>query len=231
MKKYIVILASGNGTRMQSSLPKQYILLKNKPLLFYTIERVYDFNDSYNIIVVINKEHENLFRELRQKYSLKVPIKIVFGGNERYYSVKNALNSIEESDSLVAIHDGVRIFPTKQMFQRGFITAERYGNAICCIKVSDSIRIEDEKSNYAMDRNKVMLVQTPQFFITNKLKQAYSQNYDPRFTDDATIYETLGEKINIIEGSRENIKITYPFDLLFAEQILMQESNVNFATK
>lgn len=231
MKKYVVILASGNGTRMQSSLPKQYILLKNRPLLFYTIEKIYNFDDNYNIIVVINKEHENLFKELRQKYSLSVPIKVVFGGNERYYSVKNALNGIEDSNSLVAIHDGVRIFPTKQMFQQGFITAERHGNAICCIKVSDSIRIENEKSNYAMDRNKVMLVQTPQFFITSKLKQAYSQDYDPRFTDDATIYETLGEQINIVEGSRENIKITYPSDLLFAEQILMQGDSVNFATK
>ena len=225
MKKYVVILACGSGTRMQSDIPKQYILLNNKPIVFHTIETISGFDSSYNIIVVINKEHNGLFSEFSKRYALNLPFKLVFGGEERFFSVKNALSTIKEEDSLVAIHDGVRPIVEKRMFEESFAAASQYGNAICCVKATDSIRKGDENTNCAIDRREIFLVQTPQTFKTSVIKKAYSQEYKPIFTDDASVAESIGEKIHIIQGNKANIKITFPIDLSIAAQLLTKVPN------
>ncbi len=220
MKKYVIILACGLGARMQSSTPKQYIELNGKPIIFHTIERIWNFDHTYNIIVVINKEHTDLFTQLKNRYALTVPFSLVFGGAERFYSVKNALDTITDEYSLVAIHDGVRPVVEKQMFEQGFCVAATLGNAICAIKATDSIRLGNEHTNESIDRSKVFLVQTPQIFKTSVIKKAYSQPFQPTFTDDASVAQNIGENINIIEGSKTNIKITYTSDLAIAQHFL-----------
>ncbi|MBR1627224.1 MAG: 2-C-methyl-D-erythritol 4-phosphate cytidylyltransferase, partial [Bacteroidales bacterium] len=175
MDKYVVILACGKGSRMGTEIPKQYLLLDNKPVIFHTIERISQFDKNYKIIVVINKEHADLFSDLSKKYALSVPFLLVFGGDERYFSVKNALDVITNINSLVAIHDGVRPFADKEMFSRCFNEAERYGNAVCAMKATDSIRKGTENLNTALKRDEIFFVQTPQTFRTENIKKAYLQ--------------------------------------------------------
>ncbi|MBO6118431.1 MAG: 2-C-methyl-D-erythritol 4-phosphate cytidylyltransferase [Bacteroidales bacterium] len=220
MKKYVIVLACGKGSRMHNDVPKQYILVKSKPLLFHTLERIHGFNNQYSIITVINQEHTELFNDLKQRYALNVPVDVVYGGEERFFSVKNALDAVTDTDSLVAIHDGVRPFADKNMFENGFLTAESLGSAVCAVNATDSVRIIDGKSNFAVQRQRVFLMQTPQIFRTSLIKQAYNQPYKPQFTDDASVAESAGMKINIIEGNRNNIKVTYPIDLHIAEFLL-----------
>lgn len=223
--RYVVILACGSGTRMQSEMPKQYLLLGDKPIIFHTIENIWQIDATYNMIVVINEEHLELFNNLKRQYAVSTPFKLVFGGKERYFSVKNALDTIQVEDSLVAIHDGVRPFVDKDMFERSFISAMMYGNGICAVKSTDSIRVGDMDTNYAVDRREVFMMQTPQTFLTKMIKRAYLQDYDMKFTDDASVAESMGQNIHIVEGKRENIKITYPFDLFIAEKILVNLRN------
>ena len=220
MKKYVIILACGNGTRMQASTPKQYLLVGDKPIVFHTIERIWEFDNTYNIIVVINSEHEQLFNTLKEQYSLNIPFNVVFGGKTRFLSVRNALDSIEDTNSLVAIHDGVRPFVSKEAFENSFLVASQHGNAICAVTATDSIRMGSRNNNHAVNRQEVFLIQTPQTFLTPTIKLAYKQEYQEKFTDDASVLESLGKEINIIEGNRDNIKITYPSDLLIAQKIL-----------
>jgi 2-C-methyl-D-erythritol 4-phosphate cytidylyltransferase len=220
MKKYVIILACGNGTRMQASTPKQYLLVDDKPIVFHTIERIWQFDNTYNIIVVINSEHEQLFNTLKEQYSLNIPFNVVFGGKTRFLSVRNALDSIEDTNSLVAIHDGVRPFVSKEAFVNSFLVASQYGNAICAVTATDSIRMGSRNNNHAVNRQEVFLIQTPQTFLTSTIKLAYKQEYQEKFTDDASVLESFGKEINIIEGNRDNIKITYPSDLLIAQKIL-----------
>jgi len=227
MKKYVIILACGNGTRMLANTPKQYLLLGDKPIVFHTIERIWNFDNTYNIIVVINREHEQLFYRLKEQYSLNIPFSVVFGGRTRFLSVRNALDSITDNDSLVAIHDGVRPFVSKEAFSGSFKEASIHNNAICVVTSIDSIRIGSRNDNHAINREEVFLVQTPQTFLTSIIKLAYKQDYQERFTDDASVLETYGERINIIEGNRDNIKITYPSDLIIAQKIL-ENSKINY---
>ena len=220
MKKYVIILACGNGTRMQASTPKQYLLVGGKPIVFHTIEKIWEFDNTHNIIVVINSEHEQLFNTLKEQYSLNIPFNVVFGGKTRFLSVRNALDSIEDTNSLVAIHDGVRPFVSKEAFENSFLVASQRGNAICAVTATDSIRMGSRNNNHAVNRQEVFLIQTPQTFLTSIIKLAYKQEYQEKFTDDASVLESLGKEINIIEGNRDNIKITYPSDLLIAQKIL-----------
>lgn len=219
-KKYVIVLACGIGHRMHNNTPKQFLLLEGKPIVMHTLENIYSFDRQYNIILVINEQYENYWQQLEQRYNFKVPYKRVFGGKERYYSVKNALDTIQDSNALVAIHDGVRPFATKQMFEDSFSLAQDMTNAICAISSTDSVRIKKGQNYCWADRNNVFLVQTPQTFDLKLIKRAYQQPYNESFTDDASVVESFGVKINIVQGDKRNIKITYPFDLLVAHTIL-----------
>jgi 2-C-methyl-D-erythritol 4-phosphate cytidylyltransferase len=219
MDLYAVIVAGGSGKRMGTELPKQYLELEGKPLLMHTIERFKRFREDIEIITVLPENQLRFWNELQKKYSFDIPQTIVKGGSRRFHSVKHGLEFVNDN-SIVAIHDGVRPLVSSETLKRCFETAEKLGNAIPCIAPSDSVRMTAEKDNEPLDRLHVRLIQTPQVFIASVIKDAYRQEYNPVFTDDATVLEKTGEKINLVEGNRENIKITNPEDLLIAQAFL-----------
>lgn len=218
MKLYALIVAGGRGRRMGTDIPKQYLEIAGKPVLMHTIERFFTYDPSVEIIIVLPGDQLVLWDELKVKYSFIIPHKIVKGGETRFFSVKNGLESIV-SQGLVAIHDGVRPLVSIDTVKRCFETAEKLGNAIPVISPSDTLRIVTSGSNVPVDRMQIKLIQTPQVFRTSLIKKAYQQDYLPEFTDDATVLEKTGERINLVEGNRENIKITNPEDLIIAQSL------------
>jgi len=219
MQLYVVIVAGGSGKRMGAEIPKQFLELVGKPVLMHTIERFKAFNEAIEIITVLPENQLRYWYELQKKYSFTVPQTLVKGGSTRFYSVRNGLKFVNVP-GLVAIHDGVRPFVSVDTIKRCFETAEKLGNAIPVISLSDSIRMLTDKGSVPVDRRQMRLIQTPQVFSSALIKKAYKQNYRPEFTDDATVLEINGGKINLVEGNRENIKITNPEDLLISKALL-----------
>ena len=219
MDLYVVIVAGGSGKRMGVDTPKQFLELAGKPVLMHTIERFKEFNDSIEIITVLPENQLRYWNELRKKYSFDIPHTFVKGGAKRFISVRHGLEFVS-APGLVAIHDGVRPLVKLDTIKRCFETAEKYGNAIPVISPADSLRLEKNGGNVPIDRMDVKQVQTPQVFDIALIKKAYKQEIDPVFTDDASVLEKTGEKINLVEGNRENIKITNPEDLFIAQTLL-----------
>lgn len=219
MNLYVLIVAGGSGKRMGAEMPKQYLELAGKPVLMHTLERFKSFNDSIEIITVLPENQLRFWEELQKKYSFDIPHTIVKGGSSRFYSVKNGLRFVE-TPGLVAIHDGVRPFVSTETIKRCFDMAEKSGNAVPVITPSDSLRIMTGEGNMHLNRMLVRQVQTPQVFDTMLIKKAYLQDCRPEFTDDATVLESTGITINLVEGNRENIKITNPEDLLISSALL-----------
>lgn len=219
MDLYVVIVAGGSGKRMGMDTPKQFLELAGRPVLMHTIERFMEFNDSIEIITVLPENQLRFWTDLQKKYSFDVPHTLVKGGSKRFISVRHGLEFVN-SPGLVAIHDGVRPLVRLETIKRCFETAGKYGNAIPVISPADSLRMETENGNSPVDRMHVKQVQTPQVFDVAKIKRAYLQDFDPSFTDDAAVLEKTGEKIRMVEGNRENIKITNPEDLFIAQTLL-----------
>jgi len=222
MKKVVIIVAGGSGSRMNTDKPKQFLILGNKPVLQHTIEKFYNYDSQIEIIVVLPENYISLWKNLCFENTFNIEHKIVTGGKERFFSVKNAIDILENVD-LVAIHDGVRPFVSLSTINEAFETAKLKGNAIPVITAFDSVRISIAGGNKPLDRKIVKLVQTPQVFKFDLIKNAYNQTYVHEFTDDASVVEMLGEKINLTEGNRENIKITTPEDLIIGEAFLKKE--------
>ncbi len=216
----VIIVAGGSGKRFKSNIPKQFLELSGKAILMHTIEVFFNYNTSLQIILVLPEQHINYWKNLCKKYNFKIKHKIVLGGNTRFHSVKNALDTLPSSDNLVAIHDGVRPLVSTATIKRCFAKAKKTGNAIPAIPPHDSVRLVNDNTNRIIDRSSLLLIQTPQVFRIDKLKQAYSQDYREIFTDDASVLETLGEKIYPVEGNRENIKITSNIDLVIAKALI-----------
>ena len=219
MDLYVVIVAGGSGKRMGMDTPKQYLELAGRPVLMHTIERFRDFDDSIEIITVLPENQLRFWNDLQKKYAIDIPHTLVKGGSKRFISVQHGLEFVN-SPGLVAIHDGVRPLVRNETIKRCFETAGKYGNAIPVISPADSLRLEDDKGNTPVNRMYIKQVQTPQVFDVAKIKKAYLQDFDPSFTDDATVLEKTGEKIHLVEGNRENIKITNPEDLFIAQTLL-----------
>lgn len=203
---------------MHSATPKQFLLIKNKPVLYHTINSFYKYDKSINIIVTLPKEYITLWKKLCKKYKIKIKHTVVNGGNTRFNSVKNALNTIKNA-GIIAVHDGVRPFVSEKLIKSAFNCAIKNGNAIPVTSPNESLREKIGNVNVAVDRKNFFLVQTPQCFKSEILKKAYEQNFSASFTDDATVVEQLGYKIFMVEGERENIKITTPLDLEIAKGI------------
>lgn len=215
--KAIIIVAGGVGKRLGGDLPKQYLLLKDRPILIRTLEAVHRAEPNATIVVVIAKEMYDFWQEMCKEYSCKVEHILAEAGKERFFSVLSGLKALEcKNISLVGVHDGVRCFADREIFENCFAKAEEKGAAVCACKSIESVRYKET----AVNRNDVYLVQTPQCFKYEIIKKAYEIPYKDCFTDDASVVEAIGEKIHIVEGSRENIKITTPFDLKIAESIL-----------
>lgn len=218
MKKFAVIVAGGVGSRMNESMPKQFLLLKNKPIIYYTIST---FLKAYADVRIIMVMHKNYMKELEvivKEFDTN-RIQIQEGGETRFHSVKNGLKWVEK-DSIVFVHDAVRCLLTVGLIHRCYEHTIKHTNAVPVVTVTDSIRLQIENNNAAIDRNKVKLVQTPQTFQSNILLKAFEKEYQENFTDEATVVELDGNKIELIEGEYNNLKITRPSDLVLAEHYL-----------
>lgn len=214
--EYAIIVAGGSGTRMQQDIPKQFIEVAGKPILMHTIERFYEYNPGIRLIVVLPQEQLSTWRSLCQKHHFRLFHMTVPGGATRFGSVKNGLDAVM-GEGLVAVHDGVRPFVEVDTIRAAYKAAAKYGSAVVAVSPKDSIRELVGETSRAVPRAKYKLVQTPQVFQVSILRRAYEQPEQEHFTDDASVVESIGESITLVEGSYRNIKITTPEDLILAE--------------
>lgn len=223
MKKWAVIVAGGSGTRMKSDVPKQFIEIGGKPILMHTLEAYHTAFATLKLILVLPEIQIPFWRGLCAKHKFNLDHKIVSGGPKRFYSVKNGLNAISGS-GIVAIHDGVRPFISPEIIKNSFRVAGEQGNAITSVALKDSIRqVNPDGTNNLVNREDFHLIQTPQTFQVDLIKKAFETEYDPLFTDDASVLERAGTSINLIEGDYRNIKITTTEDLFTAEAMLSNQ--------
>jgi 2-C-methyl-D-erythritol 4-phosphate cytidylyltransferase len=219
MKHYALIVAGGSGTRMGSTIPKQFLLLCGKPVLMHTLEQFYKADNNTQIIVVLPASQSEYWKELCKQFSFTIPHQVTIGGDTRFHSVTNGLNLVPDY-CLVAIHDGVRPLVTAALIHTCFEAASKNGCAIPAIPVHESLRRKNGDVYEQVDRSDFYLVQTPQCFNAGMLKKAYAAATSSHYTDDASVFEAGGHTIYLIDGIKENIKITTPADLTMAEGYL-----------
>jgi len=222
---YAIIVAGGSGSRMQSALPKQFIELCGEPVLMHTIKAFYNSQASPQIILALNAGYHQLWAELCSKHNFTIPHTIIAGGETRFHSVKNALDTIDDADALIAIQDAVRPLTNPDTIDKAYQCAAENETAVVAVKSRDSIRQVTNGVSTALNRDKIYLVQTPQTFQSALLKKAYEQPYTVNFTDDASVVEQSGIKITLIEGNYSNIKITFPEDITIAEALINKKSH------
>ena len=215
----MIIVAGGTGTRMGSDLPKQFHLLEGKPLLMHTILAFHQACPDASIVVPLPADQFSLWDELRKEHGFEIPLQVVAGGQTRFHSVKNALK-ILPAEGIVAIHDGARPLVSSNLILRAFEGANSDGNAVPAVYLRDSLRkIEGEKA-VPVNRSFYLMIQTPQVFRLEEAHSAYQQEYRAEFTDDATVMESAGHTIHLIEGEPVNIKITCPEDMAIAQALM-----------
>ncbi|MEJ7559513.1 MAG: 2-C-methyl-D-erythritol 4-phosphate cytidylyltransferase [Pedobacter sp.] len=223
MNYYAVIVAGGTGNRMKNSIPKQFLLLNGRPVMMYAIEVFYTCPQHPKIIVVLHEDVREYWLSLCKQYNFTIPHLLVNSGPQRFHSVKNGLAEIQ-GDGIVAIHDAARPLVSEEVVCKSFDFALENGNCVVGITPVDSVRTFYPKGNStALKRDELRLVQTPQTFQVDELKEAYKVEYNIDFTDDASVMEAYGVAINVTEGNRENIKITYPEDLDIATIFLKRK--------
>lgn len=220
-QKSVIIVAGGKGVRMNSETPKQFLLVAGNPILMHTILRFYNCYRDIRIVVVLPFDQIEAWNRIISEHRFIIPHRITPGGDERFHSVKNGLSMIE-SDGLVAVHDGVRPLVADSVIRESFRIAARAGGAVPVIQPAESLRKITPSGSEPVARDAYRLVQTPQTFDAGRLKKAYEKPYESRFTDDATVFEADGNKVELFEGNRENIKITDSFDLKIAENIVLE---------
>ncbi len=218
--RYALIVAGGQGRRMQTEVPKQFIPVAGQPVLMHTLSVFHRCSPAIQVIVALPETDMSHWQTLCADYEFTVPHAVVAGGSTRSASVRNALQHVKEEFSLVAVHDGVRPLVTPELIDRSFEAAERYGSAVASISLKDSIRKLKGENNEAVARDQYRLVQTPQTFRTEWLRDAYAHVAEQAFSDDASRVEHRGRSIHLIEGHYRNLKITTPEDLLLAEALL-----------
>ena len=223
MRTIAIIVAGGSGTRFGAELPKQFLNLKGQPILMRTIQV---FGNGFDVIVTLPEGQIGLWQELCRQHKFDVPHRVVPGGETRWHSVKNALDSIGDVDGVdvIAVHDGVRPMVTAEIISRTLEAARRDGAAIPVVALNDSVRQVDGDNSHALDRSSLRAVQTPQAFDARLLVDAYQQPYEPTFTDDASVVEKFGRHVTLVEGDPMNLKITRPMDLALAEYLLNHDA-------
>ncbi|MDN3547067.1 2-C-methyl-D-erythritol 4-phosphate cytidylyltransferase [Mucilaginibacter aquaedulcis] len=219
-KNYAIIVAGGSGSRMQSALPKQFLLLNGLPVLMHTIRAFEQTSVKPGIILVLPASYHEYWQELCQTYQFTTPHLLVTGGQTRFHSVKNGIDQITEDDALIAVHDAVRPLTSRQIIETSYLHAFEHGNAVTAVKSRDSVRQLVNHTSVSLIRDHIYLIQTPQTFKAALLKKAYQQPYSEKFTDDASVVEQLGVEIQLTEGDYQNIKITFPEDIAIAELLL-----------
>lgn len=218
---YIIIVAGGKGLRMGSDIPKQFLPIGGKPVLMRTLERFRQYSPSLQIILVLPKAQQDYWQKLCKEYAFDIDYQLADGGETRFHSVQNGLAKIpDNAQGVVGVHDGVRPFPSIDVIRNCYETAREKKAVIPVIPVVETVRHLKGDTSVTVPRNDYRLVQTPQTFDIQLLKEANRQPYNEGFTDDASVVETFGFNITLVEGNRENIKITTPYDLKIAEVLI-----------
>ncbi|WP_246849939.1 2-C-methyl-D-erythritol 4-phosphate cytidylyltransferase [Rufibacter roseolus] len=226
LKKYAIIVAGGSGSRMQAAMPKQFLPVAGEPVLMHTLRRFQAFDPEMPLVLVLPETEIPTWCRLCTEHQFTMKHQVVTGGNSRFQSVKNGLAALDgEEDGVVAVHDGVRPFIDNAILNAAYSTAAQKGTAVVAVSLKESIRRVRGGTSKALDRTAYRLVQTPQCFRLPLLRRAYAQPEIPLFTDDASVVERFGHKIELVEGSFRNIKLTTPEDLILAEAFLLQEAN------
>ena len=222
MEKSIIITAGGIGKRMGGSLPKQFLPIQGRPLLFYTIERFHQYDPHIEILLTLPEDWRSYWETLCKEFSFSIPHRVISGGKERYHSIQLAL--VHSTGNLVGVHDGVRPFVSVETINRCYQTASELGSAVPVMPVKESLRkLNDETLSVSVERSAFRSVQTPQVFERNILVSAYERTFHDAITDDASLVEENGKTIYLVEGNEENIKITTPLDLSFCEFLLLKK--------
>jgi len=221
MKKYAVIVAGGSGQRMGTQVPKQFLLLHGKPVLWYTLDVFLRAYEDLDVILVVPEEHMETARTMINATGAPERIRMIAGGATRWHSVRNGLQSIRE-DAVIFVHDGVRCLLSTELVHNCYEQTLRLGSAIPVIDSKDSVRVMTGEDSTAIERSRVKLVQTPQTFLSSVLLPAYSMEYRESFTDEASVVEAFGGKVFLLDGEADNIKITTPIDLAIAEKLLLK---------
>ncbi len=219
MKKFAVIVAGGSGSRMNNAIPKQFLLLNGKPVLYYPINTFLKAYDDLQVVLVLPEEYSAAGKEIVDAFFDHSRIKIAFGGRTRFHSVQNGLQLVNE-ESIVFVHDAVRCMVSVGLVQRCYAAAVENGSAIPVIDCKDSVRLVTEEGNEVLERNTIKLVQTPQTFHSKILLPAFNIDYKDKFTDEATVVEAFGLKVKLVEGEENNFKITRPVDMVVAERLI-----------
>ena len=217
--KAAILVAGGMGTRMGGPIPKQFMLLKGKPLLCRTIEAFHHYDPAMPIIVVLPQQQIPIWKSLCIGHNFFIDHTVVAGGQERFHSVHEGLKQVMH-DGLVAVHDGVRPLVSVELIDRCFRATEAHGAAIPVMPITSSVREVTENGSRPIDRSRLRAVQTPQCFRMDLLRKAFEQPYDPAFTDEATLVERTGVRVHLVDGEERNIKVTTPMDLRLAEVVL-----------
>ena len=218
---YVIVVAGGKGLRMGGEIPKQFLLLKGKPVLMHTLERFHRYDAALNLILVLPEAQQTYWQELCAVHRFDIPHTVVDGGETRFHSSLNGLAAIDnDAKGIVAIHDGVRPLVSQAVIERCFAAARTFGSAIPVVPVTDTLRMKAADGRERnVDRSRYSIVQTPQTFDIALAKRAFQQPYNEAFTDDASVIEQLGAKVQTVEGNRENVKLTTPADLRIAESL------------
>lgn len=219
MDKYAVIVAGGKGQRMGNAIPKQFLPLAGKPVLYHTIKAFTDAFEDIKLVLVLPQDQLSYAQMVLQAFPERIDMAIVTGGETRFHSVQNGLKAVS-GNSVIFVHDGVRPLVSAELIQRCYAQAVEQGSAIPAIVVADSMRIVEGDNTRPVDRQNMRSIQTPQTFRADILLPAFEQGYKEEFTDEATVVEAYGEDVYLIEGEKGNIKLTTPEDMLIAETIL-----------
>lgn len=218
MEAHVIIVAGGSGKRMGGDKPKQFLEVNGKNILHRTMERFLEWNPEVNIVLVLHPDWMDYWEQYCYQKGFTPPHRIAPSGEERFHSVKNGIDIIESSGGIIGVHDAVRPLVSVEAIQRCYDGAHQYGTAIPVVPVTSSLRVLTPDGSKAVPRKDYHVVQTPQCFTTQILKEAYAHPFDPDFTDDASVVEYNGKDIHLVEGNVENIKMTTPQDLRFLEQ-------------
>jgi len=225
VKKYVIVVAGGSGRRMGGETPKQFLFLGKMPVLMHTLNCFSSVELDVSIILVLPEQFTGLWQDLCTRCHFDVPHQLVTGGEQRGDSVRNGLAVIHDVNALVAVHDGVRPFVSRETIDKAFNLARHHFTAVPAREITDSVRISENGFNRPFDRKQLRTIQTPQCFRLDILRKAYASANSGSYTDDASLVGSLGYNIQLFEGNPENIKITTPFDLLLANALLQQNTD------
>lgn len=219
----VIIVAGGSGRRMGATLPKQFMMLGQQPVLARSINRIHEALPKAEIVVVLPSEWVEMWRNMAARFDV-ARHKIATGGKGRFHSVQNGIAALSDEVRTIAVHDAVRPLVSKKLIIRLVLATDESAAVIPVVAPADSFREVEGDESHIVDRSRLRMVQTPQLFRAEVLRRAYEQPFSESFTDDASVVESMGEKITLVEGERENFKLTTPTDMILAEAIIAAES-------